>query len=79
MTSTEITAAGVETEGMNLSFGETHVLKGINLSIELGEFCVFLCPLGSGKPTLLRAIAGFGPTRIGRILIGGEEAAHLPP
>jgi len=79
MTRTEPTVAGVEIEGLNLSFGETHVLKGINLNIEPGEFFAFLGPSGSGKSTLLRAIAGFGPIPTGRILIGGEEIADLPP
>jgi len=79
MTSTDTTIAGVNIESLNLSFGDTHVLKGIDLSIEPGEFFAFLGPSGSGKSTLLRAIAGFGPTPTGRILIGGEEIAHLPP
>jgi len=79
MTSTDTTTAGVDIESLNLSFGDTHVLKGINLSIEPGEFFAFLGPSGSGKSTLLRAIAGFGPTPTGRILIDGKEVAHLPP
>ena len=79
MTRIDTTIAGVEIDGLNLSFGDTRVLKGINLNIESGEFFAFLGPSGSGKSTLLRAIAGFGPTPTGRILIGGEEIAHLPP
>ena len=79
MTITDTTAAGVDIESLNLSFGQTRVLKGINLQIEPGEFFAFLGPSGSGKSTLLRAIAGFGPTPTGRILIGGDEVAHLPP
>jgi iron(III) transport system ATP-binding protein len=79
MTSIATSAAGVDIESLNLSFDDTHVLKGIDLSIEPGEFFAFLGPSGSGKSTLLRAIAGFGPTPTGRILIGGEEVAHLPP
>ncbi len=79
MTRIDTTTAGVDIENLNLSFGDTHVLKGIDLSIEPGEFFAFLGPSGSGKSTLLRAIAGFGPTPKGRILIGGEEIAHLPP
>ena len=71
MTSIDTTTAGVDIENLNLSFGDTHVLKGIDLSIEPGEFFAFLGPSGSGKSTLLRAIAGFGPTPKGRILIGG--------
>ena len=66
-------------ENLHLSFGDTHVLKGIDLKIEAGEFFAFLGPSGSGKSTLLRAIAGFGPEPEGRILIGGEDVTRMPP
>ena len=72
-------SATVVIENLNLSFGETHVLKGVDLTISDGEFFAFLGPSGSGKSTLLRAIAGFGPTPTGRILIGGEDIARRPP
>ncbi|MCP3660970.1 MAG: ABC transporter ATP-binding protein [Gammaproteobacteria bacterium] len=71
--------AGVVIESLGLSFGETEVLRGVDLTIEPGEFFSFLGPSGSGKSTLLRAIAGFGPTPTGRILISGENIAQLPP
>ena len=66
-------------DNLSLSFGATEVLKGIDLVIKPGEFFSFLGPSGSGKSTLLRAIAGFGPTPDGKILIGGEDIAKLPP
>lgn len=79
MSSTEPDATGVVIEDLNLSFGDTHVLKGVDLTIKQGEFFAFLGPSGSGKSTLLRAIAGFGPTPTGRILIQGQDIADLPP
>ncbi len=66
-------------ENLHLSFGDTHVLKGIDLEIAPGEFFAFLGPSGSGKSTLLRAIAGFGPLPRGRILIGDEDVTSEPP
>ncbi len=72
-------SAGVKIESLNLSFGDTHVLRGVNLEIHDGEFFAFLGPSGSGKSTLLRAIAGFGPKPAGRILIGDRDIAELPP
>ncbi len=72
-------AVSVRIENLSLSFGETEILKDINLTIEPGEFFTFLGPSGSGKSTLLRAIAGFGPTPSGRILIGEDDVASLPP
>ena len=72
-------AARVVLEGVGLSFGATEVLKKIDLEIEPGEFFAFLGPSGSGKSTLLRAVAGFGPAPRGRILIGEQDVARLPP
>lgn len=73
------TKAGIRIEDLHLSFGSTKVLQGIDMVIEPGEFFAFLGPSGSGKSTLLRAIAGFGPTPRGRIQIGGNDIADLPP
>jgi len=73
------TAVGVTIEGVNLSFGKTHVLKGIDLEIQPGEFFAFLGPSGCGKTTLLRLIAGFEAAQSGRVVIGGVDVAHLPP
>lgn len=70
---------GIKIENVGLSFGETEVLKGVDLTIEPGEFFAFLGPSGSGKSTLLRAIAGFGPTPTGRILVGDQDVTELPP
>lgn len=79
MTIIETQSAGVRIEGLNLSYDDTHVLKGIDLEIQQGEFFAFLGPSGSGKSSLLRAIAGFGPAPGGIILIGGDDVTRLPP
>jgi iron(III) transport system ATP-binding protein len=72
-------AMSVKLEGINLSFGKTHVLKGIDLQIEPGEFFAFLGPSGCGKTTLLRLIAGFESAQTGRVIIGDKEVSYLPP
>jgi iron(III) transport system ATP-binding protein len=72
-------SSGVTIEDISLSFGQTKVLKGVNLEIMPGELFTFLGPSGSGKSTLLRAIAGFGPEPTGRILIGDDDVTRLPP
>ncbi|WP_087017327.1 ABC transporter ATP-binding protein [Thaumasiovibrio subtropicus] len=70
---------GIKINNLSLSFGETEVLKGVNLDIQPGEFFAFLGPSGSGKSTLLRAIAGFGPVPNGEILLGDENVISQPP
>lgn len=72
-------AVGISIQNVGLCFGETEVLKGVDLDIKPGEFFAFLGPSGSGKSTLLRAIAGFGPTPSGKILIGDQNVTELPP
>ena len=69
----------INIKNLSLSFGETKVLKGINLLIKPGEFFTFLGPSGSGKSTLLRAIAGFGPFPNGDIEIGKDNVTRMPP
>jgi multiple sugar transport system ATP-binding protein len=61
------------------SFGDVHVIPGVDLAIEDGEFVVFVGPSGCGKSTLLRLIAGLEDTTSGRIEIDGKDATALPP
>lgn len=63
------------------SFGtgdsRVEVLKGIQLSVEKGEFCVLLGPSGSGKSTLLNTIGGIDRADEGDIFINGERMAAM--
>ena len=63
------------------SFGEgeskVEVLKGIDLAVEQGEFCVLLGPSGSGKSTLLNIIGGIDRADDGEIVIHGERMADM--
>ena len=72
-------AFGVSIEDVNLSYGDNHVLKDVNLDIKPGEFFAFLGPSGCGKTTLLRLIAGFAVANTGRVLVGGKDISALPP
>ncbi|PTM40000.1 ABC transporter ATP-binding protein [Bosea sp. 124] len=72
-------AVSVDIEGVNLSYGDNHVLKTVDLAIRPGEFFAFLGPSGCGKTTLLRLIAGFNQADSGRVLIGGKDISALPP
>lgn len=61
------------------SFGTFEVLKDINLTVEDGEFVVFVGPSGCGKSTLLRVIAGLEDASRGTVNIGGEIVNNTPP
>jgi len=60
-------------------FDSVEVIPPLDLTIEDGEFTVFVGPSGCGKSTLLRLIAGLEDVTSGSIEIDGEEAADLPP
>lgn len=71
----------LEIRGIRKSFGEgdslVEVLKGIDLSVEKGEFCVLLGPSGSGKSTLLNIIGGIDRADEGSITIAGEKTEDM--
>ncbi|MGI3168060.1 ABC transporter ATP-binding protein [Pseudooceanicola sp. C21-150M6] len=61
------------------SFGDIQVIPPLDLTIDDGEFVVFVGPSGCGKSTLLRLIAGLEDVTTGQIRIDREDATHLPP
>ncbi len=61
------------------SFGEVNVIPPLDLTIEDGEFTVFVGPSGCGKSTLLRLIAGLEDVTSGNIQIDGNDATNVPP
>ncbi len=71
----------IEIKGIKKHFGEgesrVEVLKGIDISLEKGEFCVLLGPSGSGKSTLLNIIGGIDSADEGYISIDGEKTADM--
>jgi multiple sugar transport system ATP-binding protein len=69
----------IQLTSVRKSFGEVDVIPGIDLTIENGEFVVFVGPSGCGKSTLLRLIAGLEDTTSGVIDIDGKDATNLPP
>ncbi len=64
---------------INFAFDGTTILSQVNLTIEAGEFCVFIGPSGCGKSTLLRLIAGLETITDGDIVIDGVRVNQVAP
>ncbi|MEM2175754.1 MAG: ATP-binding cassette domain-containing protein [Archaeoglobaceae archaeon] len=58
-------------------YGKTAILRGINLELKEGVYCIF-GPNGSGKTTFLKIIAGFEKPTCGRVFFEGKEITSLP-
>ncbi|MDE2049215.1 MAG: ABC transporter ATP-binding protein, partial [Betaproteobacteria bacterium] len=71
--------AGVQLVGVGKSYGETTILRQVDLDIRDGEFIVFVGPSGCGKSTLLRVIAGLEDVTAGQLSIGGRVVNQVPP
>ena len=71
--------ARIELVNLHKSFGAVAAVKNLSMSIEDGEFVVFVGPSGCGKTTTLRMIAGFEDPTSGEIRIGGQVVNDLEP
>ncbi|WP_105432410.1 ABC transporter ATP-binding protein [Neorhizobium sp. T6_25] len=71
--------AKIELRDVRKSFGAVNIIHGLDLSIEGGEFIVFVGPSGCGKSTLLRMIAGLEDVTSGDIMIAGRDVTDLDP
>ena len=60
-------------------YGESHILHGVDLSVNRGEVVTLLGRNGAGRTTTLKAIMGLVGRRTGSIMIDGVEAVNLPP
>ena len=71
--------AGLELKNIQKSYGKVEVIKGVDLTIENGEFVVFVGPSGCGKSTLLRMIAGLEEITGGELYIGEKLCNDVEP
>ncbi len=66
----------IELKKINKYYGDNHVLKDLDLTIEDGDFMTLLGPSGCGKTTTLRVISGLENPQAGVMLIDGKEAVN---
>ncbi|MEO5700615.1 MAG: sn-glycerol-3-phosphate ABC transporter ATP-binding protein UgpC [Casimicrobiaceae bacterium] len=71
--------AAVKISAVKKRFGTTEVIRGVDVAIADGEFCVLVGPSGCGKSTLLRMIAGLEEITDGEIAIGDVVVNRVPP
>jgi putative ABC transport system ATP-binding protein len=56
---------------------EIHVLQGLNLDVDAGDFVAFMGPSGSGKTTLLNLLGGLDVPSAGSVTVSGDELTHM--
>jgi polar amino acid transport system ATP-binding protein len=67
----------VEIRDLNKSFGDLHVLRGINFDVATGEVVCVIGPSGSGKSTLLRCVNMLEQPESGSVRVNGEELTDI--
>ncbi|BCT77638.1 ABC transporter [Sinomonas cyclohexanicum] len=72
------TQALLELRDLRKSYGDAHILAGVDLEIRQGEFVCIVGPSGSGKTTLLRCMAGLQSPSSGRTVFEGTEVTEPP-
>jgi branched-chain amino acid transport system ATP-binding protein len=66
-------------EGLNAWYGESHILHGVELTVNEGEVVCLLGRNGAGRTTTFRSILGLTGSRKGSVCIAGRETIKLPP
>ncbi len=69
----------LDLQAVDKYYGTLHAIKGVTLSIQKGEFIVFVGPSGCGKSTLLRMIAGLERINSGTLILDGNDITHTAP
>ncbi len=68
----------IEARGLHTFYDQSHILRGVSLSLARGEALGLMGRNGMGKTTLIRTIMGLVRPRAGNVLIAGEDMTRAP-
>jgi urea transport system ATP-binding protein len=69
----------LEVRDLNVYYGESHILRNVDLTVGAGQMVCLIGRNGVGKTTLLKTVVGLLQQRSGTVELGGEEVSALPP
>ena len=69
----------LEVRDLNVYYGESHILRNVDLTVGAGQMVCLIGRNGVGKTTLLKSVVGLLRQRSGTVVLGGEEVSALPP
>ena len=69
----------LEIRGLNMYYGESHILRDVDLTVQSGEMVCLIGRNGVGKTTLLKSLIGLLHPRNGEILLNGSSLDRKPP
>jgi urea transport system ATP-binding protein len=69
----------LQVSGLNVYYGESHILRNVNLSVPEGEMVCLIGRNGVGKTTLLKAVVGLLPSQSGTIAFAGKPVTGISP
>jgi len=69
----------LEVENVHTYYGQIHALKGVSLTVDIGEIVTLIGANGAGKSTLLKTTSGLLRPHQGSIHLNGEDLSHYPP
>ena len=71
--------ATLQLKGVVGGYGDTQILHGVSITVDLGEIVVIIGPNGAGKSTAIKAVFGLLKLTGGQILLEGEDITNTPP
>jgi len=75
----QLVSAMLSVEKLHAWYGESHILHGVDLTVQAGELVTLLGRNGAGKTTTLRSLLGMVPRCEGKVWIKGSQTVGLPP